>query len=92
MNMTPTYIWRPYLPTTSQYHFSLITEYRIWFPPCLNSCAYLRHLTHRRKQGLKRNGRQIIPQINFDETNEGNPYVCFRHCNAKPLTRHAAAI
>jgi enhancer of polycomb-like protein len=31
----------------------------------------------------QRKGHRIIPQLNFDETNDGDPYVCFRRRDVK---------
>ncbi|QRW27457.1 enhancer of polycomb-like protein 1 [Rhizoctonia solani] len=42
---------------------------------------------HWRERRLERDGRRIIPQINSDETNEGDPYVCFRRRDAKPVRK-----
>ncbi|KAG8748285.1 Enhancer of polycomb-like protein 1 [Ceratobasidium sp. 414] len=42
---------------------------------------------HWRERRLEREGRRIIPQINSDETNEGDPYVCFRRRDAKPVRK-----
>ncbi|KAG8736088.1 Enhancer of polycomb-like protein 1, partial [Ceratobasidium sp. 414] len=39
------------------------------------------------KRRLEREGRRIIPQINSNETNEGDPDVCFRHRDAKPVRK-----
>ncbi|KDE06922.1 hypothetical protein MVLG_02809 [Microbotryum lychnidis-dioicae p1A1 Lamole] len=38
------------------------------------------HWKHRR---LARNGKVIIPQLDYDESNENNPYVCFRRRELK---------
>ncbi|KAK4683741.1 enhancer of polycomb-like protein, partial [Tremellales sp. Uapishka_1] len=34
--------------------------------------------THWRERKEKRKGKTIIPSLNYDETNDGDPYVCFR--------------
>ncbi|KAG8724499.1 Enhancer of polycomb-like protein 1 [Ceratobasidium sp. 395] len=57
--------------------------------PCLH--ALLRMLRviypHWHERRLEREGRRIIPQINFDETNEGDPHVCFRRRDVKPVRK-----
>ncbi|KAG9019757.1 Enhancer of polycomb-like protein 1 [Tulasnella sp. 427] len=40
---------------------------------------------HERK--TERDGRRIIPQLNYDETNDSDPYVCFRRREVKPLRK-----
>jgi len=38
---------------------------------------------HWRARRVKRGGRPIIPQLDYDESNEQNPYVCFRRRELK---------
>lgn len=38
---------------------------------------------HWKNRKEKRHGRSIIPQLNQDETNDGDPYVCFRRRDTK---------
>ncbi|KAG9025770.1 Enhancer of polycomb-like protein 1 [Tulasnella sp. JGI-2019a] len=40
-----------------------------------------------RERKMDRGGRRIIPQLNYDETNESDPYVCFRRRMPKPLRK-----
>ncbi|KAK4053156.1 Enhancer of polycomb-like protein 1 [Microbotryomycetes sp. JL201] len=38
---------------------------------------------HWKQRRIKRKGKSIIPQLDFDESNENNPYVCFRRREIK---------
>ncbi|KAM0792558.1 hypothetical protein ACM66B_005223 [Microbotryomycetes sp. NB124-2] len=38
---------------------------------------------HWKQRRTKRKGKSIIPQLDFDESNENNPYVCFRRREIK---------
>jgi hypothetical protein len=38
---------------------------------------------HWKARRERRKGHRIIPQLNFDETNDGDPYVCFRRRDVK---------
>ncbi|KAG8904858.1 Enhancer of polycomb-like protein 1 [Tulasnella sp. 403] len=42
---------------------------------------------HWRERKLERGGRRIIPQLNYDESNDSDPYVCFRRREVKPLRK-----
>ncbi|KAG8879237.1 Enhancer of polycomb-like protein 1 [Tulasnella sp. 331] len=42
---------------------------------------------HWRERKMDRGGHRIIPQLNYDETNESDPYVCFRRRMPKPLRK-----
>ncbi|KAH9457122.1 hypothetical protein MJO29_011115 [Puccinia striiformis f. sp. tritici] len=42
--------------------------------------------SHWKERRLKRGGKPIMPAVDFDETNESNPYVCFRRRETK-MTR-----
>ncbi|KAG9127014.1 Enhancer of polycomb-like protein 1 [Ceratobasidium sp. 392] len=59
-----------------------------WIPQPPQLLRMLRVIyPHWRERRLEREGRRIIPQINSDETNEGDPYVCFRRRDAKPVRK-----
>ena len=65
-------------------------NYRVpdWIPAPTQLLRMLRVIyPHWRERRLERDGRRIIPQINSDETNEGDPYVCFRRRDAKPVRK-----
>lgn len=69
---------------------SFFPSYRVpeWVPPPTQLLRMLRVIyPHWRERRLEREGRRIIPQINSDETNEGDPYVCFRRRDAKPVRK-----
>ncbi|GAA5959561.1 hypothetical protein JCM21900_003197 [Sporobolomyces salmonicolor] len=38
---------------------------------------------HWRERRVQRHGKRIIPQLDYDESNEQNPYVCFRRRELK---------
>ncbi|GAA5896207.1 hypothetical protein JCM6882_008518 [Rhodosporidiobolus microsporus] len=38
---------------------------------------------HWRERRVQRKGRWVIPQLDYDESNENNPYVCFRRRELK---------
>ncbi|GAA5872544.1 hypothetical protein JCM8547_006940 [Rhodosporidiobolus lusitaniae] len=38
---------------------------------------------HWRSRRVARGGKQVIPQLDYDESNENNPYVCFRRRELK---------
>ncbi|KAK4058596.1 Enhancer of polycomb-like protein 1 [Microbotryomycetes sp. JL221] len=38
---------------------------------------------HWKQRRIKRKGKTVIPQLDFDESNENNPYVCFRRREIK---------
>lgn len=42
---------------------------------------------HWKERRLKRGGKTIMPAIDFDETNESNPYVCFRRREVKMVRK-----
>ncbi|SCV67942.1 BQ2448_63 [Microbotryum intermedium] len=68
-----------FLPSVAdmELHISESTEYAQLEP--LARPIYP-HWKHRR---LARNGKAIIPQLDYDESNENNPYVCFRRRELK---------
>ncbi|KAG9093755.1 Enhancer of polycomb-like protein 1 [Ceratobasidium sp. UAMH 11750] len=69
---------------------SFFPNYRVpdWIPQPPQLLRMLRVIyPHWRERRLEREGRRIIPQINSDETNEGDPYVCFRRRDAKPVRK-----
>lgn len=43
--------------------------------------------SHWKERRLKRGGKPIMPAIDFDETNENNPYVCFRRREIKMVRK-----
>lgn len=42
---------------------------------------------HWRERKIERGGRRIIPQLNYDESNDSDPYVCFRRREVKPVRK-----
>ncbi|KAG0143107.1 hypothetical protein CROQUDRAFT_135162 [Cronartium quercuum f. sp. fusiforme G11] len=42
---------------------------------------------HWKERRLKRGGKPIMPAIDFDESNENNPYVCFRRREIKTVRK-----
>ncbi|KAG8946440.1 Enhancer of polycomb-like protein 1 [Tulasnella sp. 419] len=61
-------------------------------PPSFPQPAQLTKLAraiypHWRDRKVDRAGHRIIPQLNYDESNEGDPYVCFRHRELKPVRK-----
>lgn len=69
---------------------SFFPDYRVPsdVPPPSQLLRMLRVIyPHWRERRLERDGRRIIPQINSDESNEGDPYVCFRRRDAKPVRK-----
>ncbi|EFP90949.1 Enhancer of polycomb-like protein 1 [Puccinia graminis f. sp. tritici] len=43
--------------------------------------------SHWKERRLKRGGKPIMPAVDFDETNESNPYVCFRRREIKMVRK-----
>lgn len=43
--------------------------------------------SHWKERRLKRGGKPIMPAIDFDESNENNPYVCFRRREIKTVRK-----
>ncbi|MBW0499775.1 hypothetical protein O181_039490 [Austropuccinia psidii MF-1] len=43
--------------------------------------------SHWKERRLKRGGKPIMPAIDFDESNENNPYVCFRRREIKMVRK-----
>ncbi|GJN88229.1 hypothetical protein Rhopal_001194-T1 [Rhodotorula paludigena] len=39
--------------------------------------------THWKERRIARGGKSVIPQLDYDESNENNPYVCFRRRDVK---------
>ncbi|KAL7417881.1 enhancer of polycomb-like-domain-containing protein [Mrakia frigida] len=42
---------------------------------------------HWKDRRIMAEGKSIIPQLNYDESNDGDPYVCFRRREAKPVRK-----
>ncbi|TIB58732.1 hypothetical protein E3P78_03822 [Wallemia ichthyophaga] len=42
---------------------------------------------HWRARRVRRQGKPIHPQLNYDESNDGDPYVCFRRREVKPVRK-----
>jgi len=47
--------------------------------------------THWRDRRKGRNGRRIMAQLTADESNENDPYVCFRRRDSKPIRKTRTA-
>ncbi len=53
-------------------------------PPSRSLVRIARNIfPHWKTRRDQRKGQRIIPQLNFDETNDGDPYVCFRRRDVK---------
>ncbi|KAL8287001.1 hypothetical protein RQP46_004007 [Phenoliferia psychrophenolica] len=53
-------------------------------PPLDHLKSFARSIyPHWKARRLKRGGKSIIPQLDYDESNESNPYVCFRRRELK---------
>ncbi|KAH8921937.1 hypothetical protein BT69DRAFT_1335169 [Atractiella rhizophila] len=69
------------LPTCQEFEESLL---RATDPFLLSLRQFVKVLyIHWRQRKIQREGKSIIPQLDFDETNENNPYVCFRRRDVK---------
>ncbi|KAF9519381.1 hypothetical protein BS47DRAFT_29976 [Hydnum rufescens UP504] len=42
---------------------------------------------HWKERKIARQGHKIIPQLNYDESNDGDPYVCFRRRDVKSVRK-----
>ncbi|KAM0747125.1 hypothetical protein T439DRAFT_106245 [Meredithblackwellia eburnea MCA 4105] len=70
------------LPTLADMEAAFVEQ--VWKPPVDHLKGFAKSIYpwwKERKE--KRGGKSIIPQLDYDESNENNPYVCFRRRELK---------